>query len=217
MIWFRQRINRVYYLSINPFNLEEASIVENPVPNLGLRSLASWYRHLTQECPEKMGDLFESLRDVIDGFAGLKLTSEGEMTRILRIIFKRRSDREIGSKQFSLRLSEVSEGQRCLIALFIILHCAVRKDVTLCIDEPDNFIALREIQPWVTRLCDHIERESGQCLLISHHPELIVLLAVKHGIRFTRTSLRPVRLKPIDWSQAEGLSPSEIVARGWGD
>ena len=43
--------------------------------------------------------------------------------------------------------SEVSEGQRALIALYMLVYCALTPDRTLLIDEPDNFIALAEIQP----------------------------------------------------------------------
>ena len=91
----------------------------------------------------------------------------------------------------------------------------MRPDLTLCIDEPDNFIALREIQPWLAELRDRVEQEHSQCLLISHHPEFIDLLAVKHGAMFTRAGQGPVRIKPFNWTEADAVRPSEIIARGW--
>ena len=215
LCWFRQRIAAIYILAIDPLRMDDASSAEQQAPDRGLRNFASWYRHLTQDSPERMGPLFESLREVIDAFTWVKLTREGEAGRVLRVGFESSDEGQGEGREYDLKLSQLSDGQRCLIALFALLHCAVRPDVTICIDEPDNFVALRELQPWVTELSDRIEEERAQCLLISHHPELIDLLAVKHGARFVRSGDGPVRIKPVEWSQDDGLRLSEIVARGW--
>ena len=71
-----------------------------------------------------------------------------------------------------LPFSEVSEGQRALIALYMLVYCALTPDRTLLIDEPDNFIALAEIQPWLMKLLDRVDETNGQVILVSHHPEL---------------------------------------------
>ncbi|MCK4340891.1 MAG: ATP-binding protein [Phycisphaerae bacterium] len=212
---FRMLVARILVLAIEPGRMETVSHAEQRLPDSTLSNFASWYRHHTQESPEVMAPLFESLKHVIDGFTGLKLTSMVDQSRALRAGFKSSDDQTTGPMEFYLGFDELSTGQKCLIALFTILHCAVRSDFTICIDEPDNFVALRELQPWLTELCDRVEEQSGQCLIISHHPEFIDLLAVKHGTRFTRSGVGPVRLKPFDWSQADGVRPSELVARGW--
>jgi len=215
LCWFRRRMAMIYVFAIHPSGMEDATATEQLGPDRELKGLASWYRHLTQDSPERMGTLFDSLRDVIDGFRWLKLTSEGEGARVLRAGFECEDRSQDEGRQYALRLSELSDGHRSLIALFITLHFVVRPDVTICIDEPDNFVALRELQPWVTELSDRVEEERAQCLLISHHPELIDLLAVRHGARFVRSAGGPVRIKPVEWSQNDGLRLSEIVARGW--
>lgn len=215
LTWFRHRMGMVYVLAIDPLRMEGGSLGEQSAPHPALTNFASWYRHLTQESPETMGPLFSSLQDVMEGFTGLKLAAAGEGARILRAGFRNSGETDSSGTEFHLSLGQLSEGQRCLIALFTILHCAVRPDMTICIDEPDNFVALRELQPWVTELCDRVEKKAGQCLLVSHHPELIDVLAVRHGARFTRTGLGPVRIKPFEWSEADGIRPSELVARGW--
>ena len=215
LLWFRSRMAKVYVFSLYPSGMEDTTLREQLVPDRQMKAFASWYRHLTQDSPERMVTLFSSLRDVIDGFRWLKLTSEGEGARVLRVGFECEDREQEAGRQYPLRFRELSDGQRCLIALFALLHCAVRPDYTICIDEPDNFVALRELQPWVTELSDRVEEERAQCLLISHHPELIDLLAVKHGTRFVRSGDGPVRIKPVEWSQDDGLRLSEIVARGW--
>jgi predicted ATPase len=215
LTWFRGRLGLVYAFAVDPLRMNSVSVAERKVPDPPLADLASWYRHLTQDSPETTGPLFESLGHVIAGFVRLKLTSVGEMARLLQVWFKHTDEQSTAALEFPLGLDQLSPGQRCLIALFMVLHGAVAPDITLCIDEPDNFVALRELQPWLTELCDRVEEKHGQCLLISHHPEFIDLLAVKHGVRFTRDGVGPVRIKPFEWSKDDGLSASEIVARGW--
>ncbi|HVP11993.1 MAG TPA: AAA family ATPase [Phycisphaerae bacterium] len=215
LTWFRARMGMMYVLAIDPLRMALASLGEQAAPDPGVTNFASWYRHLAQESPARMAPLFDSLREVIDGFSGLSLGAVGETARLLRVVFQHREDQGAASQEFQLNVDQVSPGQRSLIALFTILHCAVRTDLTLCIDEPDNFIALREMQPWLAQLRDRVEQEKSQCLLISHHPEFIDLLAVKHGALFTRAGQGPVRIKPFEWSEADAVRPSEIVARGW--
>lgn len=215
LTWFRQRIGLVYTLTIDPLRMDIASVGEQTAPDPGLTNFASWYRHLTQDSPERMGPLFESLREVIDGFAALRLGLASETARLLRVVFEHREDQDGGLQQFNLGLNQISTGHRCLIALFTILHCAIRADMTICIDEPDNFIALREMQPWLAELRERLEKVKSQCLLISHHPEFIDLLAVRHGVLFTRSGQSPVRIKPFEWPEADAVRPSEILARGW--
>ena len=53
------------------------------------------------------------------------------------------------------------------------------------IDEPDNWLSLREIQPWCAAVRAACE-ENGQCVMISHHPEVIDYYAGEAGIWMSR-------------------------------
>jgi ATPase subunit of ABC transporter with duplicated ATPase domains len=76
----------------------------------------------------------------------------------------------------------LSEGQRCLICLYAILHFLLAKGSVVILDKPENFVSLREIQPWLTAVSDTIEEGEGQMLLISHHPELMNQWAPSYGL-----------------------------------
>jgi ATPase subunit of ABC transporter with duplicated ATPase domains len=86
---------------------------------------------------------------------------------------------------------------------------------TIILDEPDNFISLREIQPWLNAVSDTIDEGRGQVLIISHHPELLNQWAPDYGVRFVREGIGPVRVKKFSDDPESPLPPSEIVARGW--
>jgi ATPase subunit of ABC transporter with duplicated ATPase domains len=143
----------------------------------------------------------------------MKLEKVSDTTRTLKFEFEF-ADNGRG-KPFELSLDQLSTGQRNLFALSTILHAAVGEDTTLCIDEPDNFTALNEIQPWLTALNDRVQDTGGQCFLISHHPEVINYLAAAHGLLFSREDLGPVRAKAFEWTKEETIAPAEVVARGW--
>jgi ATPase subunit of ABC transporter with duplicated ATPase domains len=110
---------------------------------------------------------------------------------------------------------DLSEGQRTLIALYVLLYCAVDKERTLLLDEPDNFIALAEIQPWLMKLLDRVDEQNGQVILVSHHPELLNQMAGQGGVLLDRPGGGETRVLPFAPPDDTGLTPSEIIARGW--
>ncbi|MBE9257718.1 ATP-binding protein, partial [Dolichospermum sp. LEGE 00246] len=102
--------------------------------------------------------------------------------------------------------------------LYTLIYCMKSEDYTLCIDEPENFLALPEIQPWLRQLYDFCDGGKLQALLISHHPECInYLLASPIGYWFERQSNAPARVRKISNEEADdsGLKISELIARGW--
>lgn len=214
LTWFRRRMEKIYVFSPDPLRMSARSEGEMARPDRHLHQLISWLRHLSQESVDTVSRLRDCLRDeVIEGLSNMKLEKSSEATRELKFEFNFSSN---GSgTPFHLSLDQLSEGHRNLIALFTILHAAIDEDSTVCIDEPDNYVAMRELQPWLSQLRDRVDDESGQCLLISHHPELINYLAARHGLLMYRDDSGYIRSKPFAWNADEVLSPAELVARGW--
>jgi ATPase subunit of ABC transporter with duplicated ATPase domains len=91
--------------------------------------------------------------------------------------------------------------------------------MTVALDEPDNYLALPEIEPFLHELEDAAERNLGQVFLISHHPEIYNQWANDpERCRFlARTSDGRFVAREVNWDQHSGLLPAEVVARGWED
>lgn len=121
----------------------------------------------------------------------IKFVEAGERHRVLKASFSG------GNGDHDYRFNELSDGQRVLIALYTLIYYARSEDYTLCIDEPENFVALPEIQPWLITLYDFCSDGELQALLVSHHPELIDYLASSAGYCFERQCNAPVRVKRI--------------------
>jgi hypothetical protein len=81
-----------------------------------------------------------------------------------------------------LRLDEIFDGQRALVALYSLIRLASGQGYTLFLDEPDNYVALAEIQPWLIDLADACGGNIPQAVLCSHHPELIDYLGADRGV-----------------------------------
>ncbi len=228
---FRERIRKIYVFSPDPLRMKASTSDEVAECDRAMHQLAPWLRHLVQESYSTIANIEESLKEVLENFEHIKIPQVSETVRSLMFNFgyikkgigfvDSNNDSDFGSKQLqgyqpiSFSLDELSTGQKCLVALFTIVHAVINKDCTVCIDEPDNFIALREIQPWLTQLEDQVDDNNSQCFLISHHPELINYLAADHGELFYREEEGPVRVKSFEWKNDDPLLPAEIIAREW--
>jgi predicted ATPase len=206
---FKEWFGHLFCFRINPFRMDPRTEDEDIYPYYDLRNFSSWYRHLIQSDRSEDAALLESLRAALDNFGVLKLDRVEKNIRSLDAEFKP------ASASIELSFDKLSDGQRCLIGLYTILHFVVAKGNTIILDEPDNFIALREIQPWLNALSDAIEEGGGQVLIISHHPELMNQWAPDFGVQFIRESGGPVRVKEFSGKAYNKLRPSEIIARGW--
>ena len=94
-------------------------------------------------------------------------------------------------------------------------HFLIAKGATVLIDEPDNYVSLREIQPWLVAVTEAVEEGDGQVLLISHHPEIINQWAPGSGVQFVRDGAGPVRVEKFRGDIDSCLDPAELIARGW--
>ena len=211
---FVEWVESVYCFSIDvyPGVMDEDAENESRFPDFELDNLAKWYRHLVQEDPEGNVNFVTSLKEGLNGFLSLRFATQEGGTRKLWADFEAPSK---GRAPYTI--SELSDGQRSLIALYMLLHFLIAKGQTVFIDEPDNFVSLREIQPWLLAAEDAVEESKGQLILISHHPEILNQWSQEYGLRFWREEGGHVRTEKFKTDFDGVLQPSEVIARGWED
>jgi predicted ATPase len=207
---FKAWLSGLFCFRINPFSMQARADGEDLFPDIDLSNMAAWYRHLVQADPKQNEALLASLRASLDGFRFLELKPVGENVRLLVAEFA-----DNGGKTSRFSFKELSDGQRCLICLYAILHFVLADGNTVILDEPDNFVSLRELQPWLMAVSDVVEEGHGQILVISHHPEFINQWAPKSGVQFVRDRMGPVRVEEFRGDPESVLAPSELIARGW--
>lgn len=247
--------------SFSPPGFRTESSSEDPHLHRDGSNFASWYRWMLQERPDCDSALQRALAEVVEGFAGMRLTQIGLDTRALIVAL------DHGGSPYELWFHELSDGQRALIVLYALLHFAKAKERLVgmsappprdmapptttttppwqaattttttttsttmplpeefapprpgvsCVflDEPDNYLALAEIQPWLMELMDACG-DGFQAVLCSHHPELIDYLGPEGGCMLQREQSGVTVVRPVsEMACAEGLKLSEVGARGW--
>ncbi|MHC5724017.1 MAG: AAA family ATPase [Nostoc sp.] len=214
LTWFKNKIEKFIIVQVTPCLMSERSEQEEKKLTLTMGNFVSWYRYISHD-QGKVSELMNVLKDVFDGFVSFKFDQYSEKSLALKLKFSNIEDRK---KTIDYGLSELSDGQKALLAIYTLLYCTESEDYTLCIDEPENFLALPEIQPWLRQLYDFCDEHKLQALLISHHPESInYLLSSPIAYWFERQTNSPVRVKSISNEEAKdtGLPISELIARGW--
>lgn len=207
LIRFREELESI--LLINPVPLVEVNLITSESRTLSEHAdnFAQWYRHLLQEQPSISYRAKQLLEDVLPGFEQLSLKEIGQSRKLMATF-------RITGKDHDFDFKDISSGQRQLIILYTVLE-ALRAGTfsTLLIDEPDNFVSMREIQPWLDNLNDICEEQDKQALIISHHPEIVNRMARGTELWFSRQAGSHVVVQP--FPEIAELSPAEVMARGW--
>lgn len=210
---FLEWMDRLHCFKIDAYEtkMDEIADTEDHYPDYELENLAGWYRHLLEADPDGNDAFRASLKEVLVGFLNLRFSSEDDGAKKLRADF----GSPVKGKRITVSVRELSDGQRYLLALYMILHFLISKGHTVFIDEPDNFVSLREIQPWLLQAEAAAEDHKGQLILISHHPEILNQWALESGLVFFREENGHVRTEKFKADPDGFLQPAELVARGW--
>jgi len=197
-------MSNLIVLRPNAHSFENESKSEAQHPNLYLGNIISWYRHFAQD-QDWTDVLRESLKNVWpDDFKSLKLSDLGASVKQLELNFN-------GGP---LCFGQLSDGERMLVALYII-HAAlsIAKDsLTIIIDEPDNFISIQELQPWILEISEVIDNRR-QIILISHNTEILESSPTQIQYFFRDNHHSPTRIKEL--ITPKGMTIRETLARGW--
>lgn len=209
---FKRAISNFIIVSPCPPLFEPETRTEDDFLDLQMENFVGWYRHAAQENMGGIAELFETLRETLPGFDSINLTESGENSRALKVDFRRLND---DCQPDRLGLRQLSDGQRMLIALYGLLFLSAGRRASLFLDEPDNYLALREIQPWLATVSNLCGDTLEQAVIVSHHPVTIDYMAGAGGRWFHRDGTGPVRVSTEPERKIDGLSLSESIARGW--
>jgi len=210
---FKQKMAQVHVCRFDPMSMTARSEREATLLGANAANFVDWLRHATGLDMELAARLRPMLEEAIIAYDGLSLLADGEDAKMLKVRFRADEGKAPSSRSYDCRFDELSDGQRLLIVLYSLLATA-RNGTTLCLDEPENFLALREVQPWLDALIEATQSGDCQSVLVSHHPHLIDALASGAGRWLDRAAGGPTRCQPVA-EDGSGLAVSELVARGW--
>ena len=208
---FMMMVTNLVICSINPLKMLDQVIAETWVPDRDFSNIGSIISYLSQVRPNVITDLWAQLQQIEPSFERLRIEIGAPGKNL--VAEYRYNDVFVG-----YAFAELSEGEKVLVALYLILFGYLREGYTVFIDEPDNYVALREIQPWCRAVVDACI-EQGQCIVISHHPEIIDYYGMTNGIWFSRlkSGESEIRKKPMGSEFTDFMKCSELIAGGFLD
>lgn len=178
-----------------------------------MNNFAGWYRYAAQANMGSIAELFDELGDALPGFDSISLAKSGTSRFDLVTSFASFGG---DNKHNRYLFDQLSDGQRALIALYSLLILPERTDrgISLFIDEPDAYLSLGEVQPWIVRVLGACGDTLEQAVVVSHHPTAIDHLAADSGVWFSRNSDGPVRVSDKPEFSSRAMPISELIARG---
>ena len=204
--WFRD----LQIVSINPFDIYSETEESSSYLESNCQNFVSWFDYLSDDLGA-MEELQKLLRDILTGFTSFKWEKTSSKSKKLVLRF---NCGDISSLS-DFTINELSDGQRCLLILYTCLYFH-KKISFLGFDEPDNYLALPEIQPWITEIKDKCDSQGMQSIIISHHPESLNYLSIEHGLWFERKNNGSSRIRRFEISNDQPLTVAEYITRGWG-
>lgn len=193
----------------NPRSMEAESKAESKYPDMQLIGLTSWYRSLSSDFAWS-AVLHGLLQKIWPDFKSLSLQDVGLNAKVLQLRFENAGNGNSGKLFFA----QLSDGEKALIGLYMVRAALETGAVqAVLIDEPDNYVGLPELQPWVLSLMALLD-DSHQAILVTHHPEVLSSAGAESGRYLWRDNhTSPTRIGALNIP--EGMSPGEAIARGW--
>lgn len=211
---FKRELDKVIVCSPKPFAVIASSSHEISRPKYDFSDAVSVYRYLLQAYPEKTEILNGELRKIFSTYARAYMSGIGEEKTLMFGFWAE-------GKEVPIHVTELSEGELQIFILYLIALYYIREGYMVFIDEPDNYVSLNEIQPWCMMVEESVEASSertddgctGQCVMISHHREIVDYFAQSAGIWMTRNGNPSSRIIDTPVTE-EAMSFSDMILLG---
>ena len=206
---FKEWLGRMIVLSPWPASFASISKQQTPYLDRQATNITDWVRYILAESPSLYNKISEFLKQRMPDFDIFSFETTGKNER--ELVFTFHSD---AGQKFSLGFGQLSDGEKIYFLTAAVLAAISAKIPVLCLwDEPDNFIALREISHFITAFRKEFENHlNGSQLLIStHNPRVINEFSSHNTFILSRAShMQPTRLLLLQ--DKEYLSPSVVDA-----
>lgn len=162
---FGQAIASLYAFHLVPALMEQDVERTSDALDMYGKNFASWRLARATERPMKQARVVEQSKYFIPGLVDIGNIKKGDWSALAVKV-------EFNGRERDIEFNELSDGQKTLLALYSILENIPDKS-TLIIDEPENFLAPGELQPWLEAMNDAWEERDIQFIIISHNPRTL--------------------------------------------
>ena len=162
---FGKQVASLYAFHLVPALMKQD--VEKPMETLDLygENFAAWrFLRATQQLM-RQARVVEQSKYFIPGLVDIRYIKKGDWHALAVKV-------EFNGRENDIEFNELSDGQKTLLALYSIL-ANIPNGSTVLVDEPENFLALGELQPWLEAMNDAWEERDIQFIIISHNPRTL--------------------------------------------
>lgn len=196
---FKRWLGRMLILRPIPSLIKGDSKGETLQPNAQVTDFAAWFSGLLAYAPSAYSRIDEYLKQVMPDLADIKNPSTGKESRTLTLQFSK------GQGNVTLPFEDLADGEKAFMIGSLVIAANQHYGPLLCLwDEPDNHLALSEVQHFVMSL-RRAFGSRGQFIATSHNPEAIAAFSNENTLYLYRNShLEPTVVRPLDELKIDG-------------
>ena len=162
---FGRLMDSIYTVHLDPKLLAQDFTAASGTIGLNGEHFSAWHFNNTLNQIEKQSTVMEQCKGFIPGFVAFNSPKSGDVFRYTARVNHK-------GQNYNLEFRELSDGQKMLFALYSLL-ANVPDGATVIIDEPENYLAPGELQPWLDAVSDASDERGIQFMLITHNPKTL--------------------------------------------
>jgi len=196
---FKQWLARMVILRPVPSLISGESKEETLEPSPQATNFGAWFSGLLAYAPSAYTTIDRHLKQVMPDLKDIKNPLVGTDSRSLIVQFAN----DHGS--LNLPFEDLSDGEKCFMICALVLAANDAYGPLFCFwDEPDNYLALDEVQHFVMALRRAFQ-SAGQFIATSHNPEAIRCFSRENTLLLYRKShLEPTIVRPLSELSVSG-------------
>jgi ATPase subunit of ABC transporter with duplicated ATPase domains len=178
-------------------------------PSLPVTDFAAWFSGVVSYAPSAYSKIDAYLTELMPDLKDIKNPLIGTDSRSLVVQFSN------GQGTLNLPFGDLSDGEKCFMICALLLAANQAYGPLLCFwDEPDNYLALDEVQHFVMALRSEFQKTGGQFIATSHNPEAIRSFSDYNTFVLQRRGhLEPTVVRRLSELQVKG-DLVDAIARG---
>ena len=168
-------------------------------PKQDVSDVGAWFTGLLADSPAAYGRIDQYLKQVMPDLKDIRNEKQGKDYRSLLVQFSNEKGR------LPLPFETLSDGEKCFMICALVLATVDALGPVFCFwDEPDNYLALKEVGHFVMDLRRAFEA-GGQFIATSHNPEAIRCFSRENTlVLYRRSHLEPTQLRPLTEIEVHG-------------
>lgn len=181
---FRRWLGNICVIGVCPQSFRSISTGEDVTLERNAANLLNWSRKLLSDSPSLYSHVEQFLKRVMPDFAVFRFDAVGKNEKELFFEFNSEGGAITGHE-----FSQLSDGEKVFfLAACISAAFQAGKPITCFWDEPDNFIAINELDQMIMacRKASENSQDAAQLIISSHNPQVVSDFSRHNTLVFAR-------------------------------